>query len=355
MSNAPAIFVPTPTEAAPAPAPALDRVVYDSPLPRPQNDHELAEVVAAADFLSRADSRSLETLETANEIFALLGENQPFKTTLERGERNWAPHAEETGRDPATGRFTAQVPHRALHQERERRKVAEARAAELEVATARAQERLSVLNELVTAAQGSQSLDQPQHAPQPHNEFDPDRDVFQSVKYLKQQLDQRDAKDREREYIESYKADIVKFVKQVPDFFQAHASLSKSRDTELQAMGWSNPAERAKQIAREERELTRNAIAEGKSPASIVYALARGRGYGRQTAPQQQYAPETVAHIERMNRDRQASATLSGAGGAPGGGPSVSDIANMSEGDFDRLINKLGGLSDPRVRQAFGG
>ena len=360
MSNAPAIFVPTPTEAAPAPA--LDRVTYDSPLPRPQNDHQMAEVVAAAQFLSDADSRLPETAETAREIFDLLGPENPFRTSVERGEGHWDPNDEDTGRDPRTGRFTQTVPHSAMHAERLRRKEAEAKARELETKVARAEERLGVLSELVKAAQTGQPQPQPgPHYHQIQGAVDPDIDVFSAVKQIQAETAKLKAERQEEKFLGTVKADIAQFVQQTPDFFDGLRHLVQSRDRELITMGMADQKQRVRQIASEERHLMQQALASGESPAKILYELAQQRGWRGKgkpalpAAPRPAYDPRAVEEIERMQQSRQASASLSGSGGSPGGGLSVAAIVDMPDHEFERLVEKLGGLRDPRIKAVFGG
>ena len=109
----------------------------------------------------------------------------------------------------------------------------------------------------------------------------------------------------------------------------------------------------------EEKHLMGQAFAEGKSPSALLYELARQRGFtgGRQPQPRPNiaYDPKIVEQLQQTQRGQQAGATLSGVGGAPGQGLSVDQIANMCEHDFDRLIEKMGGLHSGTVRRAFGG
>ena len=309
----------------------------------------------------------------AAEIFNLLGENHPFSTNVQRGEGNFDPYGDAPagpvrGPDgrfaPGSGKY---VPHQAMERERVRRKAAEAKAQELEVRHARAEEKLSTLNQLMQAAgldpasqPQRQQHDQRQQQPSGSDGFvDPEIDVFAAVAQLQQQNSRLQAEREEQRFLETARADMVQFTKQTPDFFDGVQHLVQSRDRELQTMGMADKQQRIRQIAIEEKVLMQQAFAENRSAAAVLYELASQRGFtgGRQPRPRPnvQYDPKIVDQIQQTQRGQAASGTLSNAGGSGGAGLTVQQIADMPEEQFDALIRKMGGIGSDSVRRAFGG
>ena len=349
-----ALIISGADESAPAPV-----APFGEPLGAPQNEAQHAELVGAAHFLDKADARYPETQMVAEEIYNLIGGN-PFQVDGSSG-----PMRDESGRF-VSPLAPGAVPHQAMERERVRRKAAEVRARELEVAHAKIEERLSTLNQLMQAAgldpaaPQRQQHDQRQQQQSSSDGFvDPEIDVFAAVAQLQQQNSRLQAERDEQVFLENAKSDMLKFAKLAPDFFAGVEHLVQSRDRELEIMGMTDKQQRIRQIAREEKELMQQAFAEGQSPAERLYALARQRGFGggRQGQPQVRpnYDAQSVAQIQRTQQGQQASVSLSGAGGTGGAGLSVQQIADMPEDEFNALINKMGGLGSPSVRRAFGG
>jgi hypothetical protein len=246
------------------------------------------------------------------------------------------------------GRF---VPHQALHAERERRKLVETELMSYRERTARADERLAVLNEILGQADAPQGQQQGRAAPQePINpEVDPIgalNQALQKVKALETQLNQSTTQQSEREsaraMMSAYQNDAVRFVNEKPEFKDAYSHLIQGRHRELEAMGMASS---------EERQLVAQAFQSRRSPSQMLYNLAVARGFAAKPATPQQ--PDHTQRIEQIAKgQRQAGISLSAAGGASGEGLTTSALADMSEEEFATVASKLG---KSKLRQLMGG
>lgn len=169
------------------------------------------------------------------------------------------------------------VPHQALHEQRERRKAAEKRARDLEIENTKFRERFSILEKL-------QGKDEPKGPPKP------EEDIFGAFEHLsknletvqKQMADGDAAKKHEaqlNELVGHYRNDAAKFGATNPDYLDAYNHLLQSRARELQALGYDTPAELQKALQNEEMSIAVMAFEKGKSPAQVIYDLAKERGY----------------------------------------------------------------------------
>jgi hypothetical protein len=255
------------------------------------------------------------------------------------------------------GRF---VPHQALHKERERRKTVETELMTYRERTARADERLAVLNEILGQADAPQGQQQGRAAPQePINpEVDPIgalNQALQKVKALETQLNQSTTQQSEREsaraMMSAYQNDAVRFVNEKPEFKDAYSHLIQGRHRELEAMGMASSEERNAFIANEERQLVAQAFQSRRSPSQMLYNLAVARGFAAKPAAPQQ--PDHTQRIEQIAKgQRQAGISLSAAGGASGEGLTTAALADMSEEEFTAVASKLG---KTKLRQLMGG
>jgi antitoxin (DNA-binding transcriptional repressor) of toxin-antitoxin stability system len=249
------------------------------------------------------------------------------------------------------GRF---VPHQALHAERERRKATETELGTYREKMARADERLAVLNELMSKPEAQS----PTVAEQP---IDPEQDPIGALKQsyakiaaLEKQLTESTKTVEEREsaraMVSAYQNDAARFVQEKPEFKDAYVHLMTGRHRELEAMGMTDVAERNRFIANEERQLVASAFQSRRSPAQMLYSLAVARGFSHTPAPAQ---PNHAAKIESIAKgQRQAGASLSAAGGSAGEGLTAAALADMSEEEFSAVAAKLG---KSKLRQLMGG
>lgn len=240
--------------------------------------------------------------------------------------------------------------------------------------TARGDERLKLLTELLNS--------QPQQAEQQQTDDDPepnpDEDIIGWAKWA-QRARVRDAQTieelrggiqqtqgtlqesaAEQQTQQSYQADAMAFAREHPDFLQAYNHLITTRAQMLIAQGHTE--QQVRQFLRnEEKGLVQNAIQAGKRPAEQIYNMAKFMGYAPKPAPQNgaqaqngngaapaqngngQQAParqpSVVEEIERIQRGQATNKSLSDSGGAAQE-LTVEAIANMSERDFQALYAK---------------
>lgn len=278
-------------------------------------------------------------------------------------------------RDAKTGRY---VPHQAFHAERESRKAAQAEAAKLREESARVQERLSVLTEII---QGQETLVRQQHkqpdpAPEPEKEIDPETDVFAAVKQMQARDKSRAEQVAEIERVANqridamqqearYRQDALQFALKQPDFPEAYRYFNERRREELKLLGFNDESKIDQHIMAEERALMTQGFRTGGGPAQMIYSLARNRGYqpkAAEPAPTAQVAPaptpapppapaapmapqvspDAAQAVLRVQNGQQASTSLTGAGGTGGEGMTVQQLADMSEEDFQQFATKIG-------------
>jgi hypothetical protein len=261
------------------------------------------------------------------------------------------------GKPRATnGRF---VPHQALHKERERRKSVETELMTMREQRARADERLAVLNDLMSKSDAPPS--QGGGAEQP---IDPEQDPIGALKQsyakiaaLEARLTESTKTVEERESARAmqsaYVNDAQRFLSEKPEFRESYQYLISGRHRELEAMGMEDVGERNRFIANEERQIVASAFQSRKSPAQMLYALAVARGFSHTPPAPEPAKPNHAAKIEAIaNGQRKAGVSLSAAGGSAGEGLTAAALADMSEEEFSAVAAKLG---KSKLRQLMGG
>jgi hypothetical protein len=261
------------------------------------------------------------------------------------------------GKPRATnGRF---VPHQALHKERERRKSVETELMTMREQRARADERLAVLNDLM-----SKSDAPPAQATGSEQPIDPEQDPIGALKQSYAKIAALEAKltestktveEREsaRAMVSAYQNDAARFVQEKPEFKDAYVHLMTGRHRELEAMGMTDVAERNRFIANEERQLVASAFQSRRSPAQMLYSLAVARGFSHTPPAPAPAQPNHAAKIEAIAKgQRAAGISLSAAGGSAGEGLTAAALADMSEEEFSAVAAKLG---KSKLRQLMGG
>jgi hypothetical protein len=270
-------------------------------------------------------------------------------------------YLDESGkaRSVVTGKF---VPHGAFHQERERRKATEAELMSARERMARADERLAVLNDILSASESPAQEKKAEEAPPP----DPETDIFGYVKWQAQKIQEleesrkQETTQREQARLASevqnyYRNDAMNFMKEVPDFADAYNHVAQSFATELRARGL-NDQQIQQQLMSEEAQIAYQCKVRGTSPSRVIYEMAKARGYqGKGAAPiTQQAAPSEAAQkkIATMQQAQKASVSLSGAGSSGGEGLTIEALANMSDDEFASVSARLG---KHKMRQLLGG
>lgn len=290
---------------------------------------------------------------------------EPPAADPETGEPEAAPEAQP--RDEK-GKF---VPHGALHEERERRKAVEKERDELRERFARGDERLRILSE---AMQRPATPTQPAAAPEPVKVPDPNEDIFGYAKHLEQQIEAlrtgqtqltesqkkaeetRQAEAAWNEVIGFYQQDLRTAIQADASVADAYEHLFAGRVAELTLFGMAQK-DAIEAVREEEFNLAQTARQRGQSPAAIIAALAKSRGFAPKApepAPAPAVAPVEIA-AERVARAAAGQAgpgrSLSAAGGQPAGEITLETLSSMSEADFEKLM----AANPARIRALMGG
>jgi len=248
-------------------------------------------------------------------------------------------------RSVITGKF---VPHQALHKERERRKGVETELNTYRERMARAEERLAVLNEVLTQPAQPQAPTGPQTEEVP----DPEKDIFAYVKYLEKKLSgieqttQKTVEERQREQglqqlQSAYAQDAQKFMTEKPDFKDAYGYIANSRAKELAALGYSQDQIR-QQLTYEETNIVAQAFQQRRSPSAVLYEQAIARGYTPKQAAAAAQAVNPAQKLDTVAKGQATQRSLSAAGGTAGEGLTLEALANMSEEEFAATAAKIG-------------
>lgn len=260
-----------------------------------------------------------------------------------------------------------------LKAERENRQKIETEANELRQRFARMDERLRLFNEALQAPPADQQQQPAAPKPMP----DPTQDIFGAFQWLADQnktlterLEQAhkqtgevrqsiDANTAETQLRSAYGRDAATFAQANPDFGQAYTHYLRVRHATLDAAGYTDPAQRGQIIQQEERDIVERAFKAGKSPASVIYGIAKQIGYtkpadppapaGSQApAPQGQAAPQAPAaskpaapaapsaadEVNRLAAAQAASRSLSPGGGTAVVQMTIDQLLAMTEQEF---------------------
>jgi hypothetical protein len=235
------------------------------------------------------------------------------------------------------------VPLESLQEERARRKGLEQTAQRQAEQLARYDERFRIVEQLNR---------QPQQAPP-----DPETDIFGHARHLDQQVralheqnqqftQAQQVAQQRNQLVQGYQADAARLASEVPDFKDAYKFMVESRQKELRAIGYKDPATIAQALQNDELSVVAMAIQNGNSPAEAIYALAQARGY----APQKgQTAAEKLAVIEK---GQAANKSLSSTGGAAGEGEMTGEaLLKMPLDEFEAWTKK----NPAKARRLMGG
>ena len=245
------------------------------------------------------------------------------------------------------------VPHGAFHEERERRKAVEKELTDLREKYARGDERLR----LITEAMQQRPAPQQQPQAEPPKVIDPKEDIFGAYEQLKaelaelkggvEQTKQETQQEREFKVVrDDYIADLNRFGAAEPAFADAFRFVAQTRAAELKLLG--HPETQIPQLlGQEELQLAIQARQRGVSPAEMLFAVAKARGFAPKAAePAPAPAPAAPAETPAQKAERVAAGqagpgkSLSAAGGAPAGEVTFEMLAQMSEADFEAFATK---------------
>lgn len=198
-----------------------------------------------------------------------------------------------------------------------------------------------------------------------------ERESAQLREYVENQKRQQQEMEEQGRFAHALQTHEQRFRQQNDDYDQALQHLARERVSDLTTLEFVDPV-RAQNIAFQElTTFARHAMAQGRDPAALMYALAQRRGYARpqpeqpqsnglaalaeQPSPRQQTAapaaPSQPPAQPPPRQSRQASAAaqaeaaLSGASGTPTSGNSLQAILDADEDelkqmDYMRILQK---------------
>lgn len=241
------------------------------------------------------------------------------------------------------------VPHAALHEERERRKAADARLALLEERTN------LLLQNIGRAPQQQVAAPDPNAQPEivvPDERADPVGHIIAKLQVQERELQVlRGGSQQQREA--QQQAMVInaiqtqaralegEFKQATPDYDAAIEFLVQKDSEELKALGYADPAQRDAIIRQKGLQIAADAIQNRANPAERLYAIAKLRGFAGSPAAEDIEQPATNGAAQKIatiaNGQRQ-SRTLSGARGAAPQAMTASRLLEMSDADFSRAL-----------------
>ena len=126
----------------------------------------------------------------------------------------------------------------------------------------------------------------------------------------------------------------AEFAKANPDYLDAVTHFQNVSRNNLQLLGMTDQAAINEQLRTDAIRLSVQALRMGKSPAEVVYALAKNAGYAK-AAPNAGGAA-TLSNIEK---GQKATPSMPGGGQKATGDFSIADIDSMNDDEIDKLIN----------------
>lgn len=237
------------------------------------------------------------------------------------------------------------VPHATFHAEREEHKKTKAELAEL-------REFRAAMDERMRWFEAAQQQQQPAKDDTPP---DPNVDVFAALKWtqdkllasektqneaLQQQQRQQQEQQAEQQVWTYWQQDAASYTKENPDFGNAAKWLSDYRDKQLTALSvadtrFATPQARNTQIETELKGIIIAAAQQRRSPAELVYEIAKGYGYQMKPAEAAAVAGGLNERIEQLDKAQSANRTVGAAPGNAGGDEMTAEaLANMPEQEF---------------------
>ncbi len=250
-----------------------------------------------------------------------------------------APQAEAPA--PEAEKTEARVPLGALHQERERRKAAEAQLQAFQAKLAEIEARLNPPKEI--------EVPDPILDPQGFKQFQIDQ--------IKQRAAERAEAERQAAENQQTQAllsrvnqDVAAFKANVPDYDNAFQHAIKARRQELAFYG-NSPEQIDAQMEVDVKAIVQQAYGQGRNPAELFYEYAKMRGYSAAPAPQPQ--AQAVAQVQALAESQRQTQSLAPAGGpANDGGITIEALSKMSEAELAAMPKAK---RDEVMRKVMGG
>lgn len=214
----------------------------------------------------------------------------------------------------------------ALREEREEKKRLKAQIEEISSKTAGLEELRKQLDEQRRAAQEAAEKAKFEEDPANYLKSELERVRQEQEKLQHQTVEERQAQERETQFLQAVSSQVQSFKTQTPDYDEAFQYAHDRRIEELRILGI--PEQNLEAVfVQESFALANQAMQQGRNPGEVVYQLAKHWGY--KNTPKE--SPEKT--IERLEAGQKAAKTLNG-----GASPSVTlkDIEQMSEAEFDK-------------------
>lgn len=274
------------------------------------------------------DLNELEPKVPAEEIAAAEAEIEKTDTPQEEPKQ-------EIKEEPKEDKKEKVVPYGALHEERQKRKQLEAQLRQQAERQALAEQRLAELYQHVQKPKA----DVPPYEVDPLSnlkaELDSTKAQLEETRNFWQQQAEAQRAQQQAVYVTNWaRRQASEYARENPDFPDLYQHAQQARFQELTGQGLT-PEQAAMQYQREEIELFWAAYQQGFDPSERIANYARQRGY----APKQQ-KQEPEKKVEQLNKGLEASKSLGN--GAPGGKPTIEQIANMSDDEYAEYKKSLG-------------
>lgn len=259
--------------------------------------------------------------------------------------------------DPAApqDRRPQMVPHAALHEERLRRQETERVLAEERKARQTIEERTNLLLERFNQAPAQA----PQQQQVPTFDTDPaghllahQRQQGEALNEVVRVLMSMGQQNQVAQTIGGLQQRAIameqEFAADTPDYNEAVAFLAKARHNDLAEVGYVDPGERQRMISQEAIGLVERSLQAGRNPASVVYALAKNRGFGAAplaaAEPSAAAAPPNgAARLQTMQRGQEQARTLGNTRGSAPPPLTAQRLLEMTPEEFETAMKTKAG------------
>lgn len=261
---------------------------------------------------------------------------------------------EDTDADAAAaaaveGKPDPMVPLRAVTREREEKKQLRDSLAEMERKYAVLTDRWDTM---LKGAQPQPAQVEPPRVPNPNEDlFKAGEWSIEKITSIEDRLNKQEqerqeaakAADLEAKVDAFWKRDVSAYAEKNADFRPAATWLAEFRDKQLQGIAivdprMADPAWRNYAIDNDLKQIIATAAKQGRSPAEVVYELAKSWGYTPKAAE-----PPAAGAIADLAKNADAEISLSAANGSrQPASPDAETIANMSPDQFEKWLSKNG-------------
>ncbi len=243
-----------------------------------------------------------------------------------------AVHSDPADAEGATNRQQRTVPYGALAEERARRKELQRDLQTAMEAQQRLQGRLDLLHELAQQRGTAPETDDAASRQDQASDAGPTAALQAEASGVEAQAD--------AVFRTQLMLSVRDFAHDQPDFLDAYQHARQARVSELLALGYA-PQEALGITFDNELEVIRNAYANGRNPAQVIYDYARQRGYGAPPAHGQSIgdgghrpAMTEAEKVALAARGQATSKSLSTAAGGSTGALTLEALASMSDEEF---------------------